>query len=110
MTNRNSFLQKFPEVQRSPVQWKIEKAVNILFLVMIAIWMISCVSKNTNHSGIGKQLFGTLPDGRVVYLYTLQNGNGMTVKISDYGCIIQSIIVPDRNEHFADVVLGFDSL
>jgi aldose 1-epimerase len=34
----------------------------------------------------------------------------MKVKISDYGCIVQSIIVPDRNEHFTDVVLGFDSL
>jgi aldose 1-epimerase len=110
MTYWNSFLQQFQEVQRSSVRWKIEKTVNILFLVIIAIGMISCVSKNTNHSGIGKQLFGTLPDGHIVHLYTLKNRNGMQVKISDYGCIIQSIIVPDRNEHFDDVILGFDSL
>jgi len=72
--------------------------------------MISCGNKNKYSSGMTKQLFGTLPDGREVNLYTLQNRNGMIVKISDYGCIVQSIIVPDRNNHFNDVVLGFDSL
>ena len=52
--------------------------------------------------------FGKTPDGAQVYLYTLTNGSGMEVKITNYGGIVTSIKVPDRNKHFEDVVLGFD--
>ena len=48
--------------------------------------------------------------GQTVKLYTLDSGNGMTVKITNYGGIIQSIWVPDRDGHVADVALGFRSL
>ena len=34
----------------------------------------------------------------------------MTVKILTYGGIIQSIVVPDRHGHLANVALGFDNL
>ncbi len=57
-----------------------------------------------------KELFGKMADGRNVWLYTLSNGAGMTVKITNYGGIITSLIVPDRDGKPADVVLGFDSL
>ena len=34
----------------------------------------------------------------------------MTVRLSTYGAVIQSLQVPDRNGKMADVVRGFDSL
>jgi len=43
-------------------------------------------------------------------LYTLTNGKGMTVKITNYGGIVTSIVVPDSAGNPGDVVLGFDSL
>jgi aldose 1-epimerase len=49
-------------------------------------------------------------DGVAVSLFTLTNKNGMEVKITNYGGIIQSIKVPDAKGVFGDVVLGFDSL
>lgn len=54
--------------------------------------------------------FGTLPDGKVVNLYTLANGKGMQVSVINFGGIIQSLKLPDRNGVIEDVVLGFDSL
>jgi aldose 1-epimerase len=42
--------------------------------------------------------------------YTLANCRGMQVKILTYGGIIQSIQVPGRGGHAADVVLGFKTL
>ncbi|MCI6502033.1 MAG: galactose mutarotase [Clostridia bacterium] len=60
--------------------------------------------------GITKELFGTLSDGRPVYLYTLQNTAGMKVKISEYGAAIVQLFAPDRNGCFSDVVCGYDSL
>ena len=59
---------------------------------------------------ITKQLFGTTRSGDSVTRYTLTNANGMTVQVLDYGCIIQSVIVPDRNGKPVDVVLGYDTL
>jgi aldose 1-epimerase len=54
--------------------------------------------------------FGKLADGQKADLYTLTNKNGATATISNYGGIVTSLTMPDRNGKFADVVLGFDSL
>jgi len=43
-----------------------------------------------------------------IQLYTLKNTNGMTVQVTNYGAIVTSIIVPDRNGKMADVALGYD--
>ncbi|KAK2997248.1 hypothetical protein RJ639_026096 [Escallonia herrerae] len=42
-------------------------------------------------------------------LFELNNGT-MQVKVSNYGCTITSLSVPDKDGKLADVVLGFDSL
>ena len=55
---------------------------------------------------IQSEIFGSLPDGREVTRFTLTNGNGMTVRLINYGGIIQEILVPDRNGDATDVVLG----
>ncbi|MDH3648445.1 MAG: galactose mutarotase [Saprospiraceae bacterium] len=58
---------------------------------------------------ISSEEFGQTEDGHAT-LYTLANDQGMVVKITNYGAIITSIIVPDREGTLADVVLGFDEL
>jgi aldose 1-epimerase len=50
--------------------------------------------------------FGKLPDGRGAHLYTLDNGCGLTVCISDFGGIITAIHAPDRHGVRANVTLG----
>ena len=59
---------------------------------------------------INKQFFGTLPDGRQVSKWILTNDQGLQAEVLDYGVTIRSIIVPDRNGHPVDVVLGYDTL
>ena len=54
--------------------------------------------------------FGTGPDGEEVYLYALRNGNGVEASITNYGGTVTSIITPDRNGVFGDVVLGYETL
>ena len=58
---------------------------------------------------ITSQPWGTA-DGQPVNLYTLDNGRGMTVTITNYGGVVQSINVPDRNGNVANVALGFPNL
>jgi aldose 1-epimerase len=54
--------------------------------------------------------FGTMPDGKKVEMFHLRNASGMEVDIITYGGAVQSIKVPDKNGHMADVALGFDNL
>ncbi|MFK7979055.1 MAG: aldose epimerase family protein [Saprospiraceae bacterium] len=59
---------------------------------------------------ISKQSFGTLPNQVPVDLFTLTNKHGMQVKITNYGGIITSIQVPDKNGLLGEINLGFDNL
>jgi aldose 1-epimerase len=59
---------------------------------------------------VTKSAFGTTPSGQAVSLYTLTNANGIELRTMDYGGIITSLRTPDRNNAFADIVLGYDSL
>jgi aldose 1-epimerase len=59
---------------------------------------------------ITKKLFGTLPDGTAVDLYTLRNSKGMEAQITTYGGIVTSLKVPGRHGTSDDVVLGYDHL
>ena len=59
---------------------------------------------------ITKEKFGVIPSGETIYIYTLANSSGTKVSIINYGAIVQSLFVADREKKFADVVLGFDSL
>src|SRR5271170_1413730 len=57
-----------------------------------------------------KERFGVMPDGAAVDVYTLTNSHGLEARILNFGGILQSLRVPDRNGTLDDVVLGFDSL
>jgi len=54
--------------------------------------------------------FGVLPDGRDVTCFELSNKAGIIVRVLNYGGILQSILAPDRNGEFKDIVLGYDDL
>ena len=62
--------------------------------------------KNT----ITKRPYGTTTDGKSVDEYTLTNANGIEVKIINYGGVITSVRVPDRNGTLGNVVLGCATL
>ena len=49
-------------------------------------------------------------DGKAVSLYTLKNSKGAEAQICNYGGIVTSLKVADKNGNFGDVVLGYDNL
>ncbi len=61
-------------------------------------------------TGITQEIYGKLPDGREVNLFTLTNSNGLVAKVMEYGAILTSMEVPDASGQLADLTLGFDSL
>ena len=54
--------------------------------------------------------FGATADGRTAELFTLTNGHGIQIKLTNYGGIITSLRTPDRSGQLDDIVLGYDSL
>ena len=69
--------------------------------------------QSQNRYGIMKvqqESFGQTPDGQEVTLYTLTNANRLRARIIDYGTILVSLEVPDRDGELADITLGFDDL
>lgn len=59
---------------------------------------------------ISSKLFGQLHDGSEAKLFTLTNDNNITIKITNYGAIITSIEMPDKNGNQDNIVCGFDKL
>jgi len=57
-----------------------------------------------------RDVFGNARRGEKVFLYTLRNEHGITIKITNYGGIITSIETPDKNGKKANIALGFKSL
>ena len=67
-------------------------------------------AKETKPMSTRSEPFGQTPDGKQVYLYTLTNSHGLRARITNYGAILVSMEVPDKNGKLADITLGFDKL
>lgn len=68
---------------------------------------------NETRLGIQSEPFGEVEVNEETYgikRYLLSNDHGMTVSIIDYGAIVQSVFVPDKNGVAENVTLGFDNL
>lgn len=83
---------------------------SILTLSCCAAVLVGCSSTPPATSQISRRPFGQTKDGTEVYLFTLRNPNGAEARISNYGGVVTSLKVPDRNGHLGDVVLGYDNL
>lgn len=93
-------------------------ALLLALVVCLVSGSTGCSTANPRNSSkiqttpmkIEESIFGKMPDGSSVRLYTIRNSRGMVVKVTEYGLIITEIHVPDRNGRNGNVVLGFDNL
>ena len=88
-----------------------------IFGALVLLWLGPAISLGaapmsdaTSLSTITQVPFGKTTVGTPVELYTLRNRHGMEARIMTYGGIITNLTAPDRKGHFADVVLGYDTL
>jgi aldose 1-epimerase len=92
------------------------KKIQLISGLIIVLFIGGCIDnkqkqekKENQTMSITKEIFGTY-DNKEVYLYSLKNGSGFTVRITNYGGIVTSILAPDKNEIFDNVVLGYNGL
>jgi aldose 1-epimerase len=78
------------------------------FLLTVLLLTVSAIANA--QATVTKESFGKTAAGENVDLYTLRNVHGVEAKITNFGGIVVSLKVPDRNGKFDDVVLGFNDL
>lgn len=61
-------------------------------------------------SGLKREDFQAVVQGKQTDLYTLTNSNGMEVSVTNYGGALVAIMVPDREGKMANVIQGHDSI
>lgn len=85
--------------------------LKVFFLLLVA-GLAACTpgKKENDRQSVSQEPFGTLSDGTAVTQYTLTNAGGIEMKVIDYGGIITSLKVPDKDGNFEDIVLGYDNL
>lgn len=93
----------------------MKRTIKFIIPVLSVFILAGCIQETKEKTTkqepmkITKEDFGKIDD-KEVYLFTMTNNNGMSVKITNYGGIVTSILCPDREGNMADVVLGFDDL
>ena len=91
-----------------------------VFLAAMAVSIAGCAKKKgqvkrTTGKGaktmsIKTEPFGQTPDGQEVSLVTMTNPNGLRAKVTNYGGILVSMEVPDKDGNLGDITLGYDKL
>lgn len=83
-----------------------------ILLFFIPVLLLSCGGEKTvaDLPLFSKEAFDAVVDGKPVSLYTLRNGNGMAVQLTNYGARIVDIWVPTAQGEFIDVTTGFENI
>ena len=80
------------------------KLLNCVFL-----WLTLMPLASHLEAKVTKSVFGDMPDGTKVEIYTLEEG-AIKARVMTYGARLVSLEVPDRSGKVADIVLGYESL
>jgi aldose 1-epimerase len=86
------------------------KLATSAFAVLVLVMCCRAFAAGADRSHfMKKEPFGAV-QGSSVDLYTLTNAHGIEVRATNFGGIIVSLRVPDKQGRMDDVVLGFDKL
>ena len=90
------------------------KCMQIRSILHSLAW-VAAAAMLVSHSAFASQEisvrpFGETAAGEAVDLYTLVNSEGAQAEITNYGGIVVSLMMPDQEGEFEDIVLGFDTL
>src|SRR6202048_2947554 len=82
----------------------------VAFVVLNQVACVSVSVPGGATSAVTSTPFGATANERTAELFTLTNGHGIRITLTNYGGIITSLSTPDRSGRFDDIVLGYDNL
>ncbi len=79
-----------------------------VFLSIVLIWQSTATA--AGKLSVQSKPFGQTSDGQPVTIFELTNVNGVRARAMEYGAILVSLEVPNREGKLVDIALGFDDL
>ena len=80
-------------------------------VALLTLVLVSCQKQEEKtKSGLLRSNFQMEVDGKMTDLFVLTNANGLEMCVTNYGAKVVSLMVPDKEGNFADIVLGEDSI
>lgn len=86
------------------------KNVKHILTVMLLALAATIQAQLQTTPGLYPEKFKDTIDGKQTALYILKNSNGMEACITNYGARLVSLMTPNWNGRFEDVVLGYDNV
>jgi len=83
--------------------------IAVASVCLLAVLVVAGSASAESRTKVQKTGFGKV-DGQDISLYTLKNGHGMEVAITNYGATVVTIKVPDKKGNIEDVALGYDKV
>lgn len=74
----------------------------------LAIGLMAC--QQSPAMEVKEEIYGKMPDGKEVKIYTLTNKNGVKAQVTEYGAILVSMETPDKAGKSAELTHGYDTL
>lgn len=72
--------------------------------------VVNQINNNTSSMTIEEKTFGKTTEGDQVTSYTLINTNGVSVEILDFGGVVYSLKVPDKDGKFENVSANYETI
>jgi aldose 1-epimerase len=89
---------------------KKPSTLGALSFILLALTSCSKQAETTTDNGVKEEIYGKMPDGREVRIFTLTNKNGLKARVTEYGAILVSMETPDKSGKFADITHGYETL
>ncbi|MES2441039.1 MAG: aldose epimerase family protein [Verrucomicrobiota bacterium] len=78
------------------------------FISALAMSLLAC--QNSSAMEVKEDIYGAMPDGKKVKIYTLTNKNGLKAQVTEYGAILVSMQTPDKAGKSGELTHGYDTL
>lgn len=96
------------------------KTTKFTFFILLSVLLLGCNNKNTSvtrYQGIQEAMervqpenFDSVINGKKTALYTLENENGIILRLTNFGASMVQVIAPDKEGNFEDIILGYDNI
>ena len=83
-----------------------------LFISALVFGALTCQNATimAGETKVKEEVYGSMPDGHEIKIFTLTNKAGLKARVTEYGAILVSMEIPDKAGKMADVTHGYDTL
>ena len=84
--------------------------ITVFSVFILSVFNSSCKQTQLTDSGLNPQDFSIQIDDKPIELFVLKNKEGAEACITNYGARVVSLMMPDRDGRFEDIVCGFSNI